>query len=85
MLRIAGVSLQGGIVLVIVGAHKGYALEFANLPQDKGDHIRTLPVAGMEKMRQSVSGKVAQSLRAIKSVVQALGAPPFVLNCGWEI
>lgn len=73
--------MERSVVLVIVGAHKRYALEFANLTQYEGNHIGTLPVAGMEQMRQSMCRKIAQPLGTIKSVIQTLCAPPFVLNC----
>lgn len=51
------------------------------LSQDEGNHVSRLPVAGMEEMGQGHSGEGSEDVRAVESIVDALGPPPSGRDC----
>ena len=52
------------------------------LSQDEGHHVRGLPVAGVEEVRQGHGGEGGEDVGAVQGVVDALAAPPLGGDCG---
>uniref|UniRef100_A0A182J4Q5 Uncharacterized protein n=1 Tax=Anopheles atroparvus TaxID=41427 RepID=A0A182J4Q5_ANOAO len=52
----------------------------ANLLQDERGNVGRLPVAGVEQMRKRMRREVGQTFRAVERVIEALRAPPALLQ-----
>lgn len=54
------------------------------LSQQEGDHIRRLPVAGVEEVGQGHGREGSQGIGAVQGIVDPLLAPPLCSNCQEE-
>lgn len=48
---------------------KQWQIESAQLPQNERDHVRRLPIASVEEMRQDVCRKISETLWTIERII----------------
>ena len=82
--REAGRVLSRASLLRTLPLIKGQAWDSGYLSQQEGDHVRRLPVAGVEEVGQGHGGEGRQGVGAVQGIVDPLLAPPLRSNCQEE-